>query len=238
MANTKISALPTFTGNTTGVYVVIDNAGLTETFKIPIDTLLASLSGITTPNDVRCKVLISTNAINDEGGEINLAKSPNSSLSGDTIIDQFVNKVRIFESDGNNRGVFIDLNKAPIGVGGELIWKISGIVNAGTFVSLDNLKVTVTTSGNRGLSIAAVSSTFTANISGTYGASGGGAGSSLNNGTVNTTPSTSLFNWNFIAEGDGATYLIFDETNSRMYRVTLMIGSAYNNNFISIERLY
>ena len=39
MANTKISALPTFTGNTTGVYVVIDNAGLTETFKITANVI-------------------------------------------------------------------------------------------------------------------------------------------------------------------------------------------------------
>jgi hypothetical protein len=34
MANTKISALPTFTGNTTGAYVVIDNSGLTQSSKV------------------------------------------------------------------------------------------------------------------------------------------------------------------------------------------------------------
>jgi hypothetical protein len=34
MANTKISALPTFTGDTTGAYLVMDNSGLTETFKV------------------------------------------------------------------------------------------------------------------------------------------------------------------------------------------------------------
>ena len=32
--------------------------------------------------------------------------------------------------------------------------------------------------------------------------------------------------------------VILDKTNSRMYRVFMMIGSGYNNNFISIERLY
>ena len=42
MANTKISALPTFTGDTTGVYLVMDNSGLTETFKVSKETLIGS----------------------------------------------------------------------------------------------------------------------------------------------------------------------------------------------------
>ena len=42
MANTKISALPTFTGDTTGVYLVMDNSGLTETFKVLKETLIGS----------------------------------------------------------------------------------------------------------------------------------------------------------------------------------------------------
>ena len=45
MANTKISSLPTFTGDTTGAYLVMDNSSLTETFKVPKETLL---SGYTT----------------------------------------------------------------------------------------------------------------------------------------------------------------------------------------------
>ena len=45
MANTKISALPTFTGDTTGAYLVMDNSGLTESFKVTKETLF---SGYTT----------------------------------------------------------------------------------------------------------------------------------------------------------------------------------------------
>jgi hypothetical protein len=45
MANTKISQLPTFTGDTTGTYIVMDNSSLTETFKVPKETLF---SGYTT----------------------------------------------------------------------------------------------------------------------------------------------------------------------------------------------
>lgn len=112
----------------------------------------------------------------------------------------------------------------------------SGLVNAGTFITLDNIMATVTTTSNRGLSIATVSNSFDAIISGTYGYTGGSGGSSTT-GTINTVPSTSLFNWNFNNTGDGATYIITDTTNSKAYRITMQINSSYNNNFISIERL-
>jgi len=46
MANTKISALPTFTGNSTGVYLVMDSSGLTETYKVTKETFLAGSTGI------------------------------------------------------------------------------------------------------------------------------------------------------------------------------------------------
>ena len=238
MANTKISALTTFTGNTTGVYVVIDNAGLTQTYKVSIDALLGSLSGITTTNDIRGRYLISTNATGDEGGEINLAKPPNSTLSGGTTIDAYVNKVRIFEQGGNARGVSIDLSKAPEGVNGELMWKQSNYVNAGTFVTLDNLKATLTGSGNRGLSLATVSGSFTANVGGTYSTTTNNVAGSAAVLTITTTASASVFSWNFTGQADTSTYIISDITNSRVYRVVLMIGGTYLNNFISIERLY
>lgn len=113
----------------------------------------------------------------------------------------------------------------------------SGFVNAGTFLTLDNLKVSVTTSGNRGLSVGAVSTNFTGNIAGWYGLIGGGSGYSANNIGWGTTGSTSAFSWSFPTEGDTSQYNILDKTNNRFYRVTLMIGASYNNNFISIERL-
>jgi hypothetical protein len=182
-------------------------------------------------------VIVGT-GIGDEGGEINLAYSQNTTLTGSAAnIDVFQDRIRIFEGGGNSRGVYIDLSKAPVGNIGELLWKTSGIVDAGTFVTLDNLKATVASSGDRGLSIAATSTTFSANISATYGGVGATSGDSINNLSITTTPTTSLFGWNFVAEGEGAIYLIFDKTNNRMYRVTMMIGPAYLNNFISIERL-
>jgi hypothetical protein len=56
-------------------------------------------------------------------------------------------------------------------------------------------------------------------------------------GTITTTPSASLFGWNFTGSGDMATYIITDTTNTRAYRITMQIGDLYDNNLISIERL-
>jgi hypothetical protein len=118
------------------------------------------------------------------------------------------------------------------------MWKASGFVNAGTFVSLDNIKATVTSSGNRGLSLAAVSTTFSANISANYGLYGGSGGYATNNVSITTAASGSLFGYHFPTEGDGSFYTIVDKTNNIAYRITLMIGAGYYNNFISIERLF
>ena len=121
---------------------------------------------------------------------------------------------------------------------GNVVTKASGLVNAGSFVTLDNVKATVTSSGNRSLSIGAVSTSFNANISGYYGAVGGGNGNAVNNQTYATSASTAIFGWNFPNHSESATYLLQDSSNSRMYRITMMIGPSYINNFISIERLF
>jgi hypothetical protein len=175
-----------------------------------------------------------------EGGELQLAYAPSgSTLTGSAVsVDIYQNRLRIFEGGGNARGAHLDLSKLPEGVAGELIWKTSGFVNAGTFLTLDNLKVSVTTGGSRGLSVGAVSTNFTANISGWFGYTGGGGGASAYNVSYTTTGSNSAFGWSFGTEGDGSNYIINDKTNNRVYRVSLMIGAGYNNNFISIERLY
>jgi hypothetical protein len=226
-----------FTANTSSLYLTsgsnmyVQNNGLVE---ITGSLVVSGSVNIITTSPLR----IGTGS-GDEGGEIQLALAQtNQSLTGSVITDVYRNQFRILESGGTYRGVNIDLSKAPANAAGELVWKTSGMVNAGTFVTLDNIKATVTSSGNRGLSIAAVSTNFTANISAYYAMNGGMSGTATNNFSVTTTPTSTLFTWNFTAEGDGAYYTILDKTNNRMYRVTMMIGASYNNNFISIERLY
>ena len=44
MANTKISQLPTFTGDTTGAYLVMNNSGNTESFKVTKEALFSGYS--------------------------------------------------------------------------------------------------------------------------------------------------------------------------------------------------
>jgi len=115
----------------------------------------------------------------------------------------------------------------------------SGYVDAGQFVTLDNLKFGVTTGGQRGLCCATVTGTATLSISANYALCGGANGGATQypGATYTTTPSGSWFGWSFANAGDGSTYLVNDYTNQRFYRVTLMIGAAYLKNFISIERL-
>ena len=177
-----------------------------------------------------------------EGGEIDLANAASgTTLTGGTVaVDIYGDKLRIFENGGTNRGVNINLSKAPINASGELIWKVSGIVNSEVFVSLDNIKAGPTRNGAggslAGLSIAAVSTSFVADISATY-SNGGSGGNTATGVTYTTSASNSAFGWGF-SQGNQSTYIVNDTTNSRVYRIVLMIGASYNNNFISIERLY
>jgi hypothetical protein len=121
---------------------------------------------------------------------------------------------------------------------GNVSTKLVGRVTAGTFLTFDNLKFSVTTSEPRGLSIATTSGTVNLYVEGRY--NNGGVNGSRTNSTVSytTTPSGSPFGWSFLSSGDTIVYHLTDADNSRMYRVTLIIMPSYINNFITIERLY
>lgn len=128
--------------------------------------------------------------------------------------------------------------QGPAGVG--ILGFASGWVNAGTYVTLDNVKATVTTGGSRGISVASVSGSFTASIGAHYMysyASAEGTATTWPGHTTTVNPSGSWFNWSFGNAGDTAIYYVNDYTNKRFYRITMMIGASYLNNFISIERL-
>jgi hypothetical protein len=187
--------------------------------------------------------LVATSQGGDEGGEIMLGKpATNTSLGGNgVVIDVFQNRLRIFEQGGSNRGAYVDLTTTAGAVGTPLNRGFaSGYVDAGQFVTLDNLKFSVTTGGARGLCCATVTGTATLSISANYAFISGDAGTATTypGSTMTTTPSGSWFGWSFPNAGDGSTYLVNDYTNQKFYRVTLMIGAYYLKNFISIERLY
>jgi hypothetical protein len=117
--------------------------------------------------------------------------------------------------------------------------KVSKFVDAGVTVSLDNLKVMVTTTGARGLSVGTVSGSMNLYVQGVYTNQAGTANTDRTQAPVNytTAMSSSIFGWSFGSSGDTVIYHFTDLTNSRTYRVTMIIMPGYLKNFISIERL-
>ncbi|BDB52194.1 emp24/gp25L/p24 family protein [Flavobacterium ammonificans] len=120
---------------------------------------------------------------------------------------------------------------------GNVSTKLVGRVTAGTFLTFENLRFSVTTTGQRGLSIATVSGAVNLYVEGKYN-NGASYGTRTDSPiTYTTTPSASPFGWGFLTAGDTIVYHLTDADNSRMYRVTLIIMPSYINNFIAIERL-
>jgi hypothetical protein len=157
--------------------------------------------------------------------------------SSPNVGDQWYNSStdRLFEYTYDGTSYFwLDINGPAYN--NPTVTKAANLINPGTFVILDNLKATVTTGGNRGLSLATVSGSASYYIGATYAVSGGNGGSSGTT-SLTTTASGSQFNWNFTGAGDISTYILTDTTNSKSYRITLQIGPGYNSSMISIERL-
>lgn len=122
-----------YTKNATGTVIVV-GAGTTSNISegtnlyftnarvssaISSQTLTnATFSGEVVTNSI----LKSLQSIGDEGGELLLANAvTNSSLNGPIAIDIYQNKLRIFETTGNNRGAYLDFTTASNGVGTNLL---------------------------------------------------------------------------------------------------------------------
>ena len=225
----------------TNTYNTTGNVGIGTT--TPATTLdvngTLQVSGNTT---LKSNLNIGT-GVGAEGGEMQLAYAQTgNTLSGTAVVvDVYQDRLRIFESGGNARGVFLDLAKAPSGVGGELMYKAAGFVNAGVAVTLGDIQVIMSTSGSRSLQIRTTGSSFTGMAS---------AHTTYSNGSYTYYSDKSFtidanygyiggVTWSFGTDGDLSVYYVRDTTNQRFYRFTLMVGNvtAYTNNFISIERL-
>ena len=221
------------TYNTTG-NVGIGNSSPTTTLDV---TGSLQVSGNTT---LKSNLNIGT-GVGSEGGEIQLVNAATgSSLSGIAVsVDIYQDRLRIFEGGGNFRGVFVDLAKAPSGVGGELMYKASGFVNRGVDITLGNLKARIAATGNFSLQLSTVSGSYSV-----YGShylvsngsfSNGIAGSSPR--SITTTPTYINSDNNFIDAGNTSVWLLMDTTAQISWRITMIVGAGFNNNFISIERL-
>jgi len=180
------------------------------------------------------------------GGGTNAIQQSSIDLSGYSATLPDMNSNIVMRTAGTER-VRID-NSGSVNITGKInltdpsgnvTVKVAAFVDAGTFVTLDNLKATVTTSAPRGLSLATVSGTLNLYVQGIYMNGAVYAYGSRTNAPViyTTTMSASLFGWSFEQAGDTIIYHLTDATNSRLYRVTLIIMPSYIKNFISIERL-
>lgn len=75
--------------------------------------------------------------------------------------------------------------------------------------------------------------------SGVYSYSGIGGATIPNNGplSITTTPAYIQPGYTFATAGATDTWLLMDTSNAIAWRITMIIGAGYSNNFISIERL-
>jgi hypothetical protein len=120
--------------------------------------------------------------------------------------------------------------------------KIAKFVDEAVPVILGDIQVQMAPNGSsRSLQIKTTGSSFTAEVS-AYTA----YKSNSNNGftyfsnitqTVTGTFAHIGTTWGFATDGDVAVYYVRDTTNSRFYRITLMVGPGFSNNMISIEKL-
>ena len=114
-------------GVVTTHYPYLGPAGLNKEIQFNDSGTLGSNSGLTfdkASGYLTATLIRANQSSGDEGGQIDLATAAtNQSLSGGYVnIDIFQNKLRIFESGGTNRGVYIDLaNGASSGVGTNLL---------------------------------------------------------------------------------------------------------------------
>jgi hypothetical protein len=95
-------------------------------------------------------------------------------------------------------------------------------------------------SGNASLQVSTVSGTYSvygSSIS-NYGTVGGVSITDNAPLTITTTPGYLNAGYNFLLGGYTDTWNIMDTSKSIAWRITLIIGSGYNNNMISIERLF
>jgi hypothetical protein len=174
-----------------------------------------------------------------EGGEIALAYAQSgSTLTGSAVsVDIYQNRLRIFEGGGDARGVHIDLSKTPGGVAGELMWKASGLVNAGVDVTLGNLKARLASSGNYSLQVSTIVGTYSVYGSSVYSYNGVGGITLSSPLSITTTPTYLAAGYNFLVAGSTDTWNIVDTSAGIAWRITLIIGPSFTNNMITIERL-
>lgn len=130
IANTSTLASVTGRGSTTSSAISITNSTASSSTSTGALTVtggigIAGAAYIGGVANFKGEVLIDNatgSGGSTEGGELHFAvPTSGSTLSGPIAIDIYQNKLRIFETTGTNRGVYIDLTAAGAGVGTNLL---------------------------------------------------------------------------------------------------------------------
>jgi hypothetical protein len=196
-----------FAGGTSNSNIVanISNTGVAVT-----GNLTTTINVIATGN-VSGSTLISTNASGDEGGELQLAKAPNSTLSGNIIVDSYINRVRVFDGGGTNRGMYFDIANSPAGVGAAVGYRdIPQVTFSG------NATLAATDAGKHYYSQLSTANTLTIPNNASVSFSTGATINIINQGTGNIT----------IAQGTGVSlYLAGNSTSANRTLTSYGIAS-------------
>jgi hypothetical protein len=120
--------------------------------------------------------------------------------------------------------------------------KTARFVNEAVPVSFGDIQVQMAPNGSsRSLQIKTTSTSFTAEVSAytAYRSNSNHAFTYFSNITQTVTGTFAHIGttWGFATDGDLAVYYVRDTTNSRFYRITLMVGPGFLNNMISIEKI-
>jgi hypothetical protein len=109
-------------------------------------------------------------------------------------------------------------------------------VNAGVVVNFGTISMQMPTSGNRSMQVRANTST---NISIMRRSIYDGGGESLTSSQTLTNSAWSYIasGWNFTSAGNWQETFIRDDSNRRMYVVTMVVGSNYDNNWFNCIEL-
>ena len=122
---------------------------------------------------------------------------------------------------------------------GNVLVKASGIVNANVPVTLGDIQVQLPGSGSIALQIKTTGTSFSGYyVSNALYNTSGNVVNANNTTTVTSTLAYLNPSWSTPNAGDITVYYFMDTTNKRFFRFTYMVGYGYNNNFISIERLF
>ena len=221
---------------------------ITATATLTNKTLTSpTLNGTTTV--AGSELLITAGSGGSEGGEIHFqAPSTGSTLSGPIAIDIYQNKVRIFETTGTNRGVYIDLTAAGASAGTNLLGGTGTVtsITAGTGLSggtittsgtiaIDSTVVTLTgtqTLTNKTLSSATLTGTLTAGASaGTNGQVLQSTGTGVQWATISTPSSTYSLQTEFGVTGVSTSTTVYSFATatyrSAKYFITITNGTNY-----------